>query len=93
MLIGERIQNEIGLMKLAKISQEDPDFYMISKFFYILMDEAGFTVTWESVFDNMFDVSKKDNKALLGIMADIMPMLLPNFKTAKKKTVTRKKKK
>ena len=94
MLVIERIQNEVGIMELTKVNADNMNFPLVSKFFYILLDEAGFDLTWDQVFDNIFDTSNSDSRALLGVMAEIMPMFLPNFKTViKKKTRAKTKKK
>lgn len=92
MLLIERVDDEIGILKLMRMKAEDPKIFMIIKLVYILLDEAGLDITLEDVYDGMGD--KADAKDLFSVLREITPMLMPNFNgIAKKKAVPRKRRK
>lgn len=100
-----RIDEEVGILKLMAIKPDNPKIFIIIQLVYILLEEAGAVVVYkddkkkdctrsislEDVYDGLGD--KADPKALFSVLAEITPMLLPNFNgVAKKKAAPKKKK-
>jgi len=94
MLLIERIDDEVNILKLISMDKDSASIVKISKFLWALLDEAGAGVSWEEVYEGLGDPDNIDKDDLYKVIQEITPMLLPQFKVvAKKKTTKRKKKK
>lgn len=88
MLLIERIDDEVGILKLMRMKSSDPKIFIIVRLIHILLEEAGLKITVEDVWDGLGD--KVDPQDLFSVMSEITPMLLPNFNGIAKKKVTPK---
>ena len=90
MLLIERIDDEIGIIKIMRSTADNPKIFLTAKLIYILLDESGLDIDLETVYDGLGeDISNKD---LSAVMKEITPMLLPQFGGIAKKKVSPKKK-
>jgi len=92
MLLLERIDDEIGIIKIMGNNALNPKIFTTARFIHLLLDEAGLKIDLEQVYDGLGeDISNDDLKA---VMKEITPMLLPQFNgIAKKKASPKKKRK
>ena len=92
MLLIERIDDEIGIIKIMRSTPSNPKIFLTAKLIYILLDESGLDIKLDDVYDGLgSDISNEDLQA---VMSEITPMLLPNFNgIAKKKAAPKKKRK
>lgn len=92
MLLIERIDDEIGVIKIMQNTAANPKIFVTAKLLHVLLNEAGLKIELESVYDGLgSDIKTEDLKA---VMKEITPMLLPQFKVvAKKKPSTKKRRK
>lgn len=92
MLLIERIDDEIGIIKIMRSTADNPKIFITARLIYILLNEAGLEVSLEQVYDGLgSDISNKDLQA---VMKEITPMLLPQFNgVAKKKASPKQKRK
>jgi hypothetical protein len=94
MSLIERIDNDVNILSLARMSKETISIVKISKLIYILLEESGKSITWDEVYEGFGDQDKIKTTDLFGVIGEIMPMLLPSFNgVAKKKPKRRTKKK
>lgn len=92
MAVIDRIDDEINILSLTRMGSES-EFRItkVAKLIYILLDEAGADVTYESVYEGMSDSGKIDQSQLFSVIGEILPQLLPSFDgVAKKKAPSRK---
>jgi len=89
MLLIERIDNEVGILKLLRMKPEDPKIFPIIKLLYILLDESGLDISLDDVYDGLGD--KVELSALFSVLTEITPMIMPNFNGVAKKKPTPKK--
>lgn len=92
MLLIERVDDEIGIIKIMSSTPANPKIVVPARLIHLLLNEAGLEINLEDVYDGLgHDISNKDLKA---VMKEITPMLLPQFNgIAKKKTTPKKKRK
>lgn len=92
MLLIERIDDEVGIIKIMQNTADNPKIFVTAKLLYVLLNEAGLEIELEQVYDGLgSDIKNKDLKA---VMKEITPMLLPQFKgIAKKKAAPKKRRK
>lgn len=92
MALIERIDDELNILSLARMNKpEDVKLTKIAKLIYILLDSAGADVDAESVYQNMA-INTPDDESMFTVVGAILPKLLPNFNSGKKKAITRKRK-
>lgn len=90
MLLIGRIDDEVGILKLMRMTKDNPKIVIIIQLVHILLDESGLDITLEQVYDGLGD--KINPSALFSLLSEITPMLLPNLNGIAKKKATPKKK-